>query len=81
MKVLGVIVNIFVPGIGTMIVGKIGQGIAQLLLYIVGWIFCFTVVGAIIGVPLCIGVWIWAIVSAATANPKPMQVEIIHRHE
>ena len=81
MKVLGVIVNIFIPGIGTMIVGRIGQGIVQLILYILGLIFSFTIVGAVIGVPLCIGVWIWAIVSAATANPKPMQVEIIHRHE
>ncbi len=80
MKVLGVIVNIFLPGIGTLIVGKIGQGIAQIVLYVVGLVFSFTVVGAVIGVPLCIAVWIWAIVSAATANPKPIQVEVIHRN-
>ena len=79
MKALGVIVNIFLPGIGTLIVGKVGQCIAQLLLYVLGVIINFTVVGMVIGIPLCVAVWIWAIASAASSNPRPMQVELIHR--
>jgi TM2 domain-containing membrane protein YozV len=76
MKAVGVLVNIFLPGVGTIIVGKAGQGIAQILLYLLGILLSFTVVGAIIGVPLCIAVWIWAIVSAATSEARPMQIVV-----
>jgi len=71
----------FFPGVGSLILGQIGQGIAQLLLYIFGVILTLTGILAIIGIPICVIVWIWAIVSAASANPKPMQVEVIHRDE
>ena len=76
MKALGIIVNIFFPGIGTLIVGKIGQGVAQILLYLLGVMFCFSFFGLIIGVPLCIAVWIWALASAANAPSEPIQVII-----
>ncbi|MCC5624463.1 hypothetical protein [Nostoc sp. CHAB 5715] len=66
MQVAGIIVNLFLPGVGTLIVGKIGQGIAQIILIILAIILNLTVVLAIIGVPLAIGVWVWGIVSAAT---------------
>lgn len=56
MKVIGIIVNIFFPGIGTLIVGKIGQGIAQLLLFILGVILNFTVILSIT-VYLCVLVY------------------------
>lgn len=70
MKVIGIIVNIFFPGVGTLIVGKIGEGIAQIILTIVGVILTFTVVFSIIGIPLCTAMWVWSLVSAATARPK-----------
>jgi TM2 domain-containing membrane protein YozV len=66
MQIAGIVVNIFFPGIGTLIVGKIGQGIAQIILAIIALILNLTVVLAIIGIPLAIGVWVWGIVSAAT---------------
>jgi TM2 domain-containing membrane protein YozV len=76
MKVVGVLVNLFFPGIGTMIVGKVGQGILQLCLYLLGVFLTFTGIGAMIGIPICIIVWIWALVSAATSAPQPIQVNI-----
>lgn len=66
MRTLGIIVNIFLPGVGTLIVGKIPQGIIQIILFIIAVVLDLTVVFAIIGIPLIIGTWIWAIVSAAT---------------
>jgi TM2 domain-containing membrane protein YozV len=81
MTAVGIIVNFFFPGIGSMIVGKVGQGITQLVLYVIGLFFIFTGVGAIIGIPLCIGIWIWGLVTAATANPQPVQVQVIHTHQ
>lgn len=74
MKILGVIVNIFFPGIGSLIVGKIGTGIIQLILYGVGILFILTGIGVIIGWPICFIVWVWAIVTAATAQEKPVRV-------
>ena len=79
MKALAIVTNIFVPGVGTLIVGKVGQGVAQILLYLLGFVLCFTIIGAIVGIPLMIGIWIWGIVVAANSDSKPVQVEVIHR--
>ena len=65
MKVIGIIVNIFFPGVGTLIIGKIGTGITQIVLSIIAGILIFTGLLSIVGVPLLIGVWIWSLVSVA----------------
>lgn len=66
MKALGIIVNIFLPGIGTMIVGKVGEGLLQLIFVGVAWLLSITVVGVVIGGPLGFIVWIWALISTIT---------------
>ena len=73
MNVLGIIVNIFLPGVGTLIVGKIPQGIIQIILFIVAVFLNIPVIFAILGIPLGIGTYIWAIVSAATPKKPPTQ--------
>ncbi len=70
MKALAIILNVFFPGVGTLVAKKIWQGITQILLGIVGIVLTVTMIGAIIGLPLLLGVWIWAIVCAATWNPE-----------
>jgi TM2 domain-containing membrane protein YozV len=77
MKVLGVIINIFFPGIGSLIVGKVGTGIAQFLLYGFGALLTLTGILAIIGIPICIATWIWAIVTAAKSDDRPVQIVIM----
>ncbi|HAZ43425.1 MAG TPA: hypothetical protein DDW76_22070 [Cyanobacteria bacterium UBA11369] len=67
MKVAGIIINIFFPGVGTLIVGKIVQGIIQIILIFVAILLTITGIGAIIGLPIYFIVWIWGIISAATA--------------
>ncbi len=67
MKIAGLIINIFFPGIGTIMAGKTTQGIIQIVLIIIGIICNLTLILAIIGIPLCFITWIWGIVSAATA--------------
>jgi len=79
MKAVAIIVNFFFPGIGSFFVGKVGQGIAQIILYIIGVLFILTGIGMIIGIPLCIGVWIWGLVTAATSPGEPIQVTIVHQ--
>ncbi|HEY6027508.1 MAG TPA: hypothetical protein VIV09_11475, partial [Pseudolabrys sp.] len=76
-SVLGIIVNVFFPGIGTMIAGKPFAGLIQLLLYFFGLALVFTGLLALIGGPICLFVWIWALISAATARSRPIQVVVV----
>lgn len=80
MRTVGIIVNIFFPGVGSILIGKVGQGITQIILYILGIIFSMTVVGVIIGIPLCIGVWIWGIITAVSSPAEPIQVTVVHQN-
>jgi TM2 domain-containing membrane protein YozV len=57
---VSLIVSFFIPGVGSMINGDVGTGVAILLLYIIGW---FTVL-IFVGVPLALGAWIWGMVDA-----------------
>jgi len=68
MKIIAIIINIFFPGVGTLIVGKIGTGVIQIILTIIAAFLSFTGFLSIIGIPLGIGVWIWALVSVAGSN-------------
>jgi TM2 domain-containing membrane protein YozV len=76
MKVLAVILNILLPGLGSLIVGKIGTGLIQLVLYGIGGLLTATWVLAIVGAPLCFIVWIWAIITAVNAPEKATEIII-----
>ncbi len=81
MKALAIIINIFFPGIGTLIAKKWGQGIAQLVLGGVSAILIFTGILSIVGIPLAFVVWIWAIVCVATMPAEPVQVVVQQQPE
>ena len=81
MKALAIIINIFFPGFGTFFVGRPGAAIAQIALSVTGVFLTFTGIGSIIGIPLCIVAWIWALVSAASAPSVPTEVVVTHRGE
>lgn len=78
MKIAAILLNFFFPGVGSLVIGKVGIGITQLLLYFVGWFFTFTLIGAIIGLPMSLAAWIWGLVTAATYEEQPVQVHVIH---
>jgi TM2 domain-containing membrane protein YozV len=61
--VLGLIVNLALPGLGTIIAGKYDIGTIQLVLSLVGCFFTMTFIGAIIGLPLYLAMWIWALIT------------------
>lgn len=64
LAIAGLVINILVlPGVGTAIIGgKTLNGILQLIFWIFGVILVMTIIGAIIGLPLMIAMWIWALV-------------------
>jgi TM2 domain-containing membrane protein YozV len=78
MKGLAVLLNFLIPGVGSFFVGQVGQGIAQLLIWGAGLFLCFSLIGAVIGIPIMLAAWLWAIIGAATSNPRPIQVQISH---
>jgi TM2 domain-containing membrane protein YozV len=55
---LGVLVSFFLPGVGSMINGSVGLGVAILISYAVSWLLTLV----LIGIPLVFGVWIWGMV-------------------
>jgi TM2 domain-containing membrane protein YozV len=55
---LGVILSFFIPGLGSIVNGSTGRGVAILGLYLFGWILAFF----LIGIPILIGAWIWGLV-------------------
>jgi TM2 domain-containing membrane protein YozV len=57
---VSLIVSFFIPGVGSMMNGDVGSGIAILVLYIVGIPLAFL----LIGIPLMIVAWIWGLVDA-----------------
>jgi len=78
-KIGALILNAVCPGIGTLTVGKVGQGVAQLVIGILGLLLTFTVIGAIIGIPLMLVAWIWGLVSVLSPDPAPVQVTVVHQ--
>ena len=71
MKVVAFIINIFIPGAGTILVGKVMIGVIQLVLYGLAHLLTWTVIGALFGLPLLAIVWIWGLISVATAPVPP----------
>jgi TM2 domain-containing membrane protein YozV len=61
---VSLLISFFIPGLGSMINGKVGIGITILLLYVLAVICDFTLIGLIVGIPLGLGVWIWGLVHA-----------------
>ncbi|MBW2982790.1 hypothetical protein KY327_00640 [Candidatus Woesearchaeota archaeon] len=60
MAIAALLLNILVlPGLGTIIGGDTNNGVIQLVLFIVGIPLAFVIVG----IPLMIAMWIWALVS------------------
>ncbi len=59
--IIGLLLNVLIwPGLGTIVGGETGKGVAQIILFLIGIPLMFV----IIGIPLVIGVWIWALVSS-----------------
>lgn len=55
---VGLILNLFFPGVGTLVLGKTTVGIIQLIL----WLISIPLAFVLIGWPLYFGVWVWALI-------------------
>ena len=57
--VTALVLNIVIPGSGSLIAGRTSQGVVQLILWVVSWPLMFV----LIGFPMLLAVWIWSLVS------------------
>ena len=57
---LSLIVSFFLPGVGSMINGDVGTGVAILVLFLVG----ITLAVVLIGIPMALGAWTWGLIDA-----------------
>lgn len=68
---LGLILNLLVPGVGTFVVGRHGVGTVQLALSCVAAFLNLTGTMAVVGFPLWIAVWMWALITSIGASSAP----------
>jgi TM2 domain-containing membrane protein YozV len=57
--VTALVLNVLVPGVGSLVAGRVGLGVGQLLLWVIGLPLCFV----LIGFPMVLAAWIWSLVS------------------
>ena len=66
-KIIALVANIVVPGVGSLIAGKKTKGIIQLVVGVFGWLLVillgWLIIG-LIGIPMMIGVWLWAVIES-----------------
>jgi TM2 domain-containing membrane protein YozV len=55
-----VVLSVFIPGLGSMVNGHVGTGVAILVLNLLGLLLTLV----LIGIPIMIGTWIWGLVDA-----------------
>lgn len=60
LAIVCLILNLIIPGLGTIIGKRTIEGIVQIVLYVIGCILCFI----LIGIPIVIAVWVWALVDS-----------------
>ncbi len=75
-KIIAFVLNLFVPGLGTFFVGRIGTAIIQLLLLVIGVV---TIAFGGIGFLIILGDWIWALVTVVQAGRKPTTVYVVQQ--
>ena len=60
LAIVALLINILlIPGLGSIIGGRVSTGVVQLILVIVGIALSFI----LIGIPLLIAAWIWALIT------------------
>jgi len=60
MAIISLVVNLFLPGLGTLIAGDTKTGVWQLVLALVSMPLRFV----LIGYPIFLGAWIWALITS-----------------
>jgi len=71
--VAGLILNLILPGLGTIILGKYDIGTIQVILSLIGLFFSISLIGVMIGFPIFLATWIWALFVSIKTLKKAVQ--------
>ncbi len=71
MKVIGLIINLIFPGIGSFFFGKYVQAIFQFIVWVIGFLLTITGLFAVIGIPIILVAWGWALATSITGLSAP----------
>lgn len=63
-NILGLLLNFFFPGVGTLVSQKTRNGILQLVMIAVAFACVLTIIAFPLGVLLYLGAWVWAMVDS-----------------
>mgnify|MGYP001561444223 CR=1 FL=1 len=64
LAIVALLLNILIlPGLGSLIAGRIRSGVIQVFLAVLGFLLSVTLIGAVIGVPMIVIAWIWALIT------------------
>lgn len=72
-KIIALVVNCILPGAGTIMAGNKKTGTIQIVLAIIALLLIITLIGALLGIPLALGVWIWSIITVATMDDSEFE--------
>jgi TM2 domain-containing membrane protein YozV len=57
--VAAMVLNVFIPGAGSLVAGRTSVGMTQLLLWVIGFPLCFV----LLGFPILMAAWVWSLVT------------------
>ena len=63
--IAALIINLVLPGVGSLVGGKTVQGVLQLLGSLFGLALTGTIVFSFLGIPVMIVMWVWAVITGA----------------
>lgn len=69
--VAGLIANLIVPGAGSLLTGRTTSGALQLALFLCSALMNLSGTLAVVGLPLWLAVWLWALLTSIAASRPP----------
>jgi hypothetical protein len=73
--VVGLLLNLPMPGVGSLVAGKTREGMLQLILSVVALPLC----AILIGIPMLVGIWFWALMTSVRALNEAKEASVESR--
>ena len=70
MWIIALVINFFLPGVGSLFVGRVPQAVAQMFIAVCGVLLSALGPFIVLGAPLGFIAWVWAIWTAIDARPR-----------
>lgn len=72
--VAALVLNVVIPGTGSLVAGRVSVGVAQLLMWLVGVPFSFV----LLGLPMALAAWVWSLVTGVHILEEAKQQRLLN---